>query len=141
LLAAYRLQARAATVGFDWPDADGPLQKVREELDEVMQAAAAPVPAPPAPNGDVGHRPPPAAPEAVIEEVGDLLFAVVNLARKLHVVPSEALDRANRKFRTRFEGVEALAGARGLDMATAGLEALDRLWDQVKAGESTRAAD
>lgn len=139
LLAAHRLQARAATVGFDWPDARGPLQKVREELDEVVQAAAVPEAPAPVPEGYVGHRPAPVPPDALTEEVGDLLFAVVNLARKLHVEPGEALDRANRKFRRRFEAVEALAAARGLDMASTGLEALDQLWDQVKAGESPRA--
>ena len=68
-------------------------------------------------------------------EVGDLLFAVVNLARKLRVQPTMALDAANKKFRKRFEGVEALAKTREIDMATAGLEKLDELWDEVKLRE------
>ena len=76
----------------------------------------------------------PPAPEAVIDEIGDLLFAVVNLARKLRVQPHTALDRANRKFRTRFEALERLATQRGIDMATAGLEKLDGLWEEVKGG-------
>ena len=135
LLAAYRLQERAATVGFDWPDAEGPVAKVREELEELLAEAARPAPS----AGSVettGHRPPEPVSDALVEEVGDLLFAVVNLARKLHVPPTEALDRTNRKFRRRFEAVEGLARARGVDLAGAGLEVLDALWDEVKAAEA-----
>jgi MazG family protein len=116
LLMAYRLQERAASVGFDWPDATGPLDKVREELAEVEQ--------------ELGSGEMPA--ERLTEEIGDLLFAVVNLARKAGVQPGPALDRANRKFRERFEGVEALCAERGIDLDTAGLEVLDGLWDEVK---------
>lgn len=119
LLMAYRLQERAASVGFDWPDAAGPAAKVREELAEVEAEAKASGP----------------AREALRDEVGDLLFAVVNLARKLGVQPGLALDRANRKFQDRFAQVEALAASRGLDLHAAGLEALDQLWDEVKARE------
>ena len=71
---------------------------------------------------------------AVREEVGDLLFAVVNVARHLKVDPEDALRRATAKFRVRFEGVEALARERGIDLHTCGLETLDTLWDEVKAG-------
>ncbi len=116
LLMAYRLQERAASVGFDWPDPAGPLEKVREELAEVEQ--------------ELDAAEPPT--ERLTEEIGDLLFAVVNLARKAGVQPGTALDRANRKFRERFEGVEALCAARGIDLDTAGLEVLDGLWDEVK---------
>jgi uncharacterized protein YabN with tetrapyrrole methylase and pyrophosphatase domain len=135
LQAAYRLQQKAASVGFDWPDAVGPAEKVREELGEVLAEAetarrqdgkdleAA--------NADLGAERDPSDPLAA--EVGDLLFAVVNLARKLRVQPSVALDAANKKFRSRFEQVEALAAERGIDMATAGLTKLDELWDEVKA--------
>src|SRR5512145_437778 len=101
LLMAYRLQERAATVGFDWPDALGPLAKVHEELAEVereMTGGTGNLP-----DDYVGHLPVPAADPKLAEEIGDLLFAVVNLARKLHVQPSLALDEANRKFRARFE--------------------------------------
>jgi len=115
LLMAYRLQERAAGVGFDWPDAKGPAEKVREELAEVEREAGS------------GKR------EALETEVGDLLFAVVNLSRKLGVDPRAALEKANMKFRARFEAVEKLAGKRGIDLAQAGLEVLDRLWDEVKA--------
>jgi uncharacterized protein YabN with tetrapyrrole methylase and pyrophosphatase domain len=69
------------------------------------------------------------------EELGDLLFAVVNLCRKAAVHPSLALDRANVKFARRFQEVERLARSRGIDVKTAGLPALDALWDEVKTGE------
>jgi uncharacterized protein YabN with tetrapyrrole methylase and pyrophosphatase domain len=72
------------------------------------------------------------ADQRLTDEIGDLLFAVVNLARKAGVQPGPALDRANRKFKDRFEGVEALCGERGIDLDTAGLEVLDGLWDEVK---------
>jgi len=114
LLAAYRLQERAAGVGFDWPDPAGPMAKVREETEEVAREVGA------------GRR------EKVEDEIGDLLFAVVNLARKLSVEPSAALERANQKFTRRFEGVEALAEERGIQIGRASLEELDKLWDEVK---------
>ena len=69
------------------------------------------------------------------DELGDLLFAVVNLCRKTGVHPANALDRANLKFARRFRGIEALAKARGIDVRTAGLEALDAMWDEVKESE------
>src|SRR5213594_124920 len=118
LLIAYRLQERAAGVGFDWPDAKGPMAKVKEEIAELeveMRDAGS------------GKR------EAVQDEVGDLLFAVVNLARKLAIDPRAALERANDKFQRRFEAVERLAGQRGVDIGHAGLDELDKLWDEVKA--------
>jgi uncharacterized protein YabN with tetrapyrrole methylase and pyrophosphatase domain len=143
LLMAYRLQERAATVGFDWPDTAGPLAKVREELGEVETALHAganesvPNPAEAPGTAEPLH---PAPSEELTAEIGDLLFAVVNLARKAHVAPGAALDHANRKFRSRFELVEALAAERGIDVATAGLEALDGLWEEAKrSGE--RAGD
>jgi len=117
LLMAFRLQERAASVGFDWPDANGPLAKVREELEELEEELRSA-----------------AASERLAEEVGDLLFSVVNLARKLGVVPAGALERANRKFRSRFAALERLAAERGIDLHSAGLEQLDRLWNEVKAG-------
>jgi MazG family protein len=125
LLMAYRLQERAATVGFDWPDTQGPIAKVREELGEVEAALVA----------DDGDETSPSGVSALVEEIGDLLFAVVNLARKARVQPLTALDHANRKFRRRFETMERLAAARGIDVPSAGLEALDRLWEEAKLGE------
>ena len=135
LLKAYRLQERAASVGFDWPDVAGPLAKVREELEEVERELPSqrPTLSPTAgadPNTP-GYRPT----ERLVDEIGDLLFAVVNLARKSGVQPGPALDAANRKFRDRFEAVELLAADRGIDVETAGLEVLDGLWSEVKKGE------
>ena len=133
LQAAYRIQQKAASVGFDWPDAVGPAAKVREELEEVLAEVGTASMADEAAQADLGAERDPSDPLAA--EVGDLLFAVVNLARKLRVQPTVALDAANRKFRRRFEGVEALAQTREIDMATAGLAKLDELWDEVKRRE------
>jgi MazG family protein len=130
LLMAFRLQERAASVGFDWPDAIGPLEKVREELVEVEDHL--PTQATPAATEGDPNEPGRAASKELTEEIGDLLFAVVNLARKSGVQPGTALDRANRKFRDRFERVELLAEERGIEMTTAGLTALDQLWEEVK---------
>jgi ATP diphosphatase len=132
LLMAFRLQERAASVGFDWPDTRGPVEKVREELREV-ETELATRPADPAARDDRDPNEPGAASERLTDEIGDLLFAVVNLSRKAGVQPTTALDRANRKFRERFEAVERLAEERGIEMGSAGLETLDALWDEVKA--------
>lgn len=129
---AHRLQDRAAGVGFDWDDVEGPAQKVEEELLEVrQQIAATPVvrSANGAPQLDGAHA-------AVQEELGDLLFAVVNLCRKAGVHASLALDKANEKFARRFTGVERLAAERGIDVKSAGLTVLDTLWDEVKCAEA-----
>ena len=114
LLMAYRLQERAAGIGFDWPDASGPLAKVKEETAELERETGG------------GRR------ETIEDEVGDLLFAAVNLARKLGIEPNQALERANAKFHGRFEQVEKLAEERGLEMGRVSLEELDKLWDEVK---------
>ena len=121
---AFRLQDRAAGVGFDWPDAHGPAAKVEEELAEVRDELARG--AEPSPHGVPDQR--------LEEELGDLLFAVVNLSRKLGVHPSLALDKANVKFARRFQSIERLARERGIDVRSAGLEVLDGLWDEVKRG-------
>ena len=115
LITALRLQQRAAVVGFDWPDVQGPRAKVEEELKELDR--------------ETGKG----KPEAIEDEIGDLLFAVVNLARKLGIDPCAALDQANAKFQRRFEAVRRLAEQRGIEMGRATLEQLDRLWDEVKA--------
>lgn len=123
LLAAYRLGERAAGVGFDWPDASGPLEKVREEVTELEAELSQSAPA-----------------SEVESELGDLLFATVNLARKLGIDPRAALEKANAKFEVRFRRVEELARQRGIDVGRAGLEALDRLWDETKAETTDRAS-
>ena len=114
LTKAYRIQERVACVGFDWDDHRGALDKVVEETGEVREALQSEIPA------------------RVDEEVGDLLFAVVNLARLAGTHPTNALARANRKFQDRFTKLERLARERGIEMESAGLEALDALWDEVK---------
>ena len=130
---AYRLQDRAAGVGFDWPTTEGPLAKVREELAEVEVELGQ--------LGDATRDRTPAhdsTHDRLQDEIGDLLFAVVNLARKSGVHPALALDRANRKFERRFAGIEQLARERGITVADAGLAVLDSLWDAVKGGEVKR---
>jgi MazG family protein len=117
---AFRLQDRAAGVGFDWPTTEGPLSKVREELTEVEAELNSAKP-------DL---------ETTQDEIGDLLFAVVNLARKAKVHPAIALDRANQKFSRRFAAIEALASERGINVSEAGLDVLDSLWDEVKRSET-----
>ena len=117
LLAAAKLQRKAATVGFDWPDLPPVLDKVREEIDEVAAALAT------------------GADEAVGEEIGDLLFAVVNLARKTGHEAEILLDVANRKFVRRFQAVEDELRREGGGLAGAGLAEMDAAWDRVKAAE------
>jgi tetrapyrrole methylase family protein/MazG family protein len=111
---AFTVQRKAAKAGFDWPDASGALAKVPEEASELVVAAAS------------GDR------DATTDELGDLLFAVVNIARHLDVEPETALRAATQKFRRRFEEVERLASERGIDLHASDLAALDGLWDEVK---------
>jgi nucleoside triphosphate diphosphatase len=130
LLKAYRLQERAAAVGFDWPDVTGALAKVREELEEVERELPERPPAPIVAGDPNAPGTPPT--DRLTDEIGDLLFAMVNLARKAGVQPGPALDAANRKFRDRFGAVERLAAERGIEVESAGLEVLDGLWEAVK---------
>ena len=125
LVAAYRLTQKAAGVGFDWPDADAVLVKLHEELDEVraeMRAAE-----------DDTTR------ERLRDELGDLLFAVANLARHLEVDPEAALARANLKFRRRFAAVERRLAARGRSLAEATLAEMDEMWEAAKRDEGETA--
>ena len=117
LMRADKIQSQAAKVGFDWDTPDGALQKIPEETAELLQAVSA------------EDR------DNTFEELGDLLFAAVNAARKLHIDAEEALTAATDKFQSRFIKVEALAKNRGMDMENTPLETLDRLWDEVKAAE------
>ncbi|MGH7466447.1 MAG: nucleoside triphosphate pyrophosphohydrolase [Longimicrobiales bacterium] len=111
---AHRIQERVSTVGFDWSDAQGAFAKVAEELEEVRQA--------------LEQEPSP----ALEEELGDLLFAVVNLTRLAGTHALHALQQANRKFSARFEALEVLAHERGIVLGEASLEQLDVLWEEVK---------
>jgi ATP diphosphatase len=116
LMRATKLGMRAATVGFDWPDATGPRAKVMEELAEVEAARGG------------------AAGSTVEDEIGDLLMAVTSYARHLKVDPENALRRANSRFEARFRAMEALALARGLSLPDLGPAELDALWEAVKKG-------
>ena len=118
LLLASKVQQRAARVGFDWADVAGPMEKVSEEVQEVATAIV---------TND---------PEATMMEIGDLLFAVVNVARHLDVDPESALRSAVLKFRRRVDGVEQLAAIDKRTMSTLSLKELDELWEQVKSTES-----
>lgn len=120
LVRAAKLQSRAARVGFDWPDAASALPKVGEELAELEAEM---------------QNPGGAARDRLEDELGDLLFAVVNVARKLKVDPEAALRRANGKFERRFAAIESRLRAQGRSTDGATLAELDRLWDQVKASE------
>ena len=118
---AGKLQKRAAQVGFDWPDALPVVDKVREELDEVLEAMA---------SGDAA---------AQGEELGDLLFAVCNLARHLKVDPEQALRAANHKFERRFRHIEQAVRDAQQDFAACSLEQLDALWGEAKQRERQSA--
>ncbi len=122
LLRATKLQAKAATVGFDWPETASVLDKVREELDEVAEAL----------KGD--------DPSAVMDEIGDLLFAVVNLARHAKVDPDQALRGTNAKFARRFAFVEGALAEQGTSPEQASLEEMESCWVKAKAAEK-RAAE
>jgi MazG family protein len=129
---AHRLQDRAAGVGFDWPDVEGPSQKVDEELAEVReQLRERPITMGPGgvPVLDDRHV-------ALEQELGDLLFACVNMCRKAGVHASLALDRANEKFARRFQAMEEMATARGENLAELGLERLDEMWEAAKKVEA-----
>lgn len=126
LAASREIQERASSLGWDWPSVDGVWEKVGEELAELRAVAA-----------DDGSGPSASAAAAELRaerlhELGDVLFALVNLARWLGSDPEEALRAANRRWIERFERVEALARERGVDLAALDLEGKDRLWDEVK---------
>ena len=133
---AFKLSKRAARVGFDFEHRGQTADKVAEELAEVREAARArdglrELSRSPAPGG-----PGSAAPSAeIFEEIGDLLFAAANLARKLDVDAEAALRAANAKFERRFRAMEALAAARDESFASLNLSAQERLWPEVKRAE------
>ena len=120
LTRAVKLQKRAAQVGFDWPDALPVVDKVREELDEVLEAMSQQDPA------------------AIAEELGDLLFVVTNLARHLKVDPETALRAANAKFERRFRFIERRLREQGLALTDVSLEQLEALWVEAKRAEKAR---
>ena len=122
LLQARKVQRRAAAVGYDWPDLTGPLAKVREELDELEEAAA-----------QAGTPAPESEPDAAVaHEVGDLLFTVVNVARRLNVDPELALRATTQRFTSRVELAAELAAAAGDDWRALDLDAQDAYYDRAK---------
>ena len=122
---ALKLQKRAATVGFDWPSHMPVIEKLHEEIEEVRVEFAA---AAADPNDASVHS-------RLEDEIGDLLFVCVNLARHAKVDTGTALRRANAKFERRFRSMEALAQADGVALESLSLEAQDRYWDRAKAKE------
>lgn len=121
LTRADKLTRKAATVGFDWPDAGQVLAKIEEEVAEVREAL------------DSGSR------AEIEDEIGDLLFAAANLARHVGVDPESALRAANAKFERRFRAVEAALAAAGRAPAEASLDEMEDLWAKAKADERRRA--
>jgi MazG family protein len=121
LLRAHKIGKRAATVGFDWPHAPAVMDKIEEEVRELRQA------------WPEGRR-------RTTEELGDLLFAIANLARKLGVEPEAALAAANDKFTERFAGVERLLTKQGRSVHDASAEELDDAWNAVKRQSATPAS-
>jgi tetrapyrrole methylase family protein/MazG family protein len=111
LMRAEKMQEKAARVGFDWPGVEGALEKFKEEVEELVVAAK---------------------PEEIKEEMGDVFFALVNVARLKNIDPEEALQSCNDKFAARFNYIEKKIRAEGKDFADYGLEELDQIWDEAK---------
>jgi MazG family protein len=124
LMRADKLQRRAARVGFDWPEARQVLDKIEEEIHELRSEL------------DSGARK-----DAIEDEIGDLLFALANLARHLGVDPEVALRHGNRKFERRFHAIEAALAAEGRRPEGASLEEMEALWQRAKAAERRGPAD
>jgi MazG family protein len=112
IVKAYRMQEKAAQAGFDWPDKEQVWNKVEEELSEFKEALT---------------------PEHKEEELGDLLFSLINYARFENINPDDALEKTNLKFKKRFEFIEQKAEALGLDLKTVGLEQMDKWWNEAKS--------
>ncbi|MBI2882461.1 MAG: nucleoside triphosphate pyrophosphohydrolase [Candidatus Methylomirabilis oxyfera] len=122
LLRAQRLQDKAARVGFDWPDISGVTAKVEEELGELRKAMRS------------------AAPEEIEEELGDVLFSLVNLARFLNVSAEEALRKSTTRFTTRFQYMEAALQRDGRRLGEVDLEEMEQLWQQAKSANRSSGA-
>ncbi len=116
LEAAYEIQKKARKVGFDWKETQDVIDKVCEELDETIEAKSA---------IDFSQ-------EHLEEELGDLLFSVVNLARFLKVRPSTALHKANQKFKRRFNAMQAVCKERSIELTEENFSQMDQIWDEIK---------
>ena len=121
LVRAVKLQKRAARVGFDWPSTDEVLAKMREEMAELVEARES------------------LGPDEVVEEFGDLMFVMANLARHMQVDPEAALRAANAKFTRRFEKIEAWLAEAGKTPAMSDLAEMDALWNRAKAEDKAKA--
>jgi ATP diphosphatase len=119
LTRAEKLTRKAATVGFDWPEAAQVIDKIHEEIGEIQEAAAS------------------GSPERIEDEIGDLLFAAANLARHFQVDAETALRGANAKFERRFQAIERALAAQGRSPSDATLDEMERLWTEAKAAERT----
>lgn len=117
LIFASRMQEKVRNIGFDWPDEEGPWQKVQEELNELREAIS---------NKNQDH---------IREEYGDLLFSLVNLSRFIKVNAEDALRAANKKFDGRFRAIEIMAKANNKELSEMSLDEMDELWDKAKALE------
>ena len=129
ILEAYQLTRRASRIGFDWENVEGLLEKLKEETGELRGAIAG--------QGSAAHAS--AREKRVEEEIGDLLFVAVNLARFLEVDPEIALKKANRKFSARFREMETEAARQGKALADVPRDEMEALWERVKAAERNRA--
>ncbi len=139
LLEAHKLSSRAAGVGFDWPEISGLFEKLKEETTELKaELQTLPVPLTSARRGVAGSGKP-QVPEALHhrleEEVGDLFFVLVNIARYLSLDSESALKKANRKFKRRFQWMEAQLSASGRSPQQATMDELESLWQQAKQEE------
>jgi len=137
LMEAYKLSSRAAQVGFDWPDMDGLFEKLQEETEELQQGLTefpAPGPRPQVRGvaGASGQQVSEALRQHLEEEVGDLLFVLVNIARYLSLDPESALRKTNRKFKRRFQWMEEQLRASGRGPQQASMMELESLWQQAK---------
>jgi MazG family protein len=115
---AHQISSRAARVGFDWPDIEGIFDKLQEEVRELKEVISS--------GGDDGHR------ERLEDEIGDMLFVIVNIARYLKIDSESALKRANRKFKTRFRYMEGELATQGKTLEETSLEEMEVLWQRAK---------
>src|SRR6266496_3897670 len=138
LLEAHKLSSRAAHVGFDWPDIAGLFQKLEEEVDELEDELRH-VPSPAKPTASIAGSGKPQVPQELRhrleEEVGDMFFVLVNIARYLSLDPESALKKTNRKFKRRFQWMEEQLRAAGRSPQQASMDELESLWQQAKQQE------
>lgn len=121
LMRAEKVQKKAKKVGFDWDDMNGAFDKLAEETAELKEAIAT------------------ADKDKILDELGDLIFSAVNVARFVDTDPEEALTHTTDKFIDRFEKVESMANERNIDMTSSSLEELDKLWNEAKKQETNKA--